>query len=85
MYTGNEIRDCHGKSSIQQEEEEGSFHQQIGLKFKEGTGKAIHSEHSFARCGNLDTSKKLIRSIIKFVKCGAGGWRIDPLNRSCEK
>ena len=31
MYTGN----CHGTSSLQQEEE--SFHQQIGLKFKEET------------------------------------------------
>jgi len=31
------------KASIQQEEE-GSFHQQIGLKFKEGTSKVLHSE-----------------------------------------
>jgi amino acid permease len=31
------IQDCHGKSSIQEEEEEEeeSFHQQIGLQFKE--------------------------------------------------
>jgi hypothetical protein len=27
--------DCHGRSSMQQEE--GSFHQQVGLKFKEET------------------------------------------------
>jgi len=37
MYTGNEVQDCHGKSSIQQEEE--TFHFQIGLKFKEETMK----------------------------------------------
>jgi hypothetical protein len=36
---------CHGKSSIQQEED--FFHQQTGLKFKEETGKVLHLEHSF--------------------------------------
>jgi hypothetical protein len=38
MYTGNEVQDCHGKSSIQQEEE--TFHFQIGPKFKEETRSA---------------------------------------------
>ena len=33
------------KSSLQQDE--GSFHQQIGLKFKDQTGKVLLSEHSF--------------------------------------
>jgi hypothetical protein len=33
------------KSSIRQEEE--SFHQQNGLKFKEETSKMLHLEHSF--------------------------------------
>ena len=33
MYMGNEIQDFHGKISFQQEEEEDSFHQQMGLKF----------------------------------------------------
>jgi len=32
MYTRNKIQYCHGKNSIQQEES--SFHQQIGLKFR---------------------------------------------------
>jgi len=36
------------QSSIQQEEE--SFYQQIGLKFKEGTNEMPHLEHSFAGC-----------------------------------
>jgi hypothetical protein len=29
------MQDCHGKGSIQQEED--SFHQQIGIKFEEET------------------------------------------------
>jgi hypothetical protein len=36
------------QSSIQQEEE--SFHQQTGRKFKEGTNEMLHLEHSFAGC-----------------------------------
>jgi hypothetical protein len=28
-------------------QEEGSFHQQISLKFKEGYSKMLHLEHSF--------------------------------------
>jgi hypothetical protein len=44
MYKGNKIQDIPGKSSIQQEV---SFHQQIGLKFKEETRKVPHLEHSF--------------------------------------
>jgi len=35
MYKWNQIRYYHGKSIVQQEE--GSFHQQIGLKYKEET------------------------------------------------
>jgi hypothetical protein len=44
----NEIQNCHGKSNIQQEED--SFHQQIGLKFKEETSKVLNLEHSFVWC-----------------------------------
>jgi hypothetical protein len=44
----NYIQNCHGKSSIQQEED--SFHQQTGLKFKEETSKVLHLEHSFVWC-----------------------------------
>jgi hypothetical protein len=36
-----------GKSSIQQED---SFHQQIGIKFKEESDKVLHLEHSFVWC-----------------------------------
>ena len=39
---------CHGKSSIQQEEE--YFHQQIGLTFKEETSEVLHLEHSIVWC-----------------------------------
>jgi hypothetical protein len=35
-------------SSIQQEEV--SFHQQTGLKFKEETSELLHLEHSFLWC-----------------------------------
>jgi len=47
----NEIEDYHGKTSVRQEE--GSLHQQIGLKFKKETGKLLHLEHSFVWCWNL--------------------------------
>jgi hypothetical protein len=40
-------RNCHGKSSIQQED---SFHQKTGLKFKEETSKVLRLEHSFVWC-----------------------------------
>jgi len=41
MYEWNQNRDYHGKSIVQQEE--GSFHQQIGLKFKEETNEILYS------------------------------------------
>jgi hypothetical protein len=47
--------DYHGKSSFQQEED--SFHPQIGLKFKEEASKVLHLEHSFVWCWNVDTSE----------------------------
>jgi hypothetical protein len=34
------VRDCHDKGSTQQEED--SFHQQTGLKFKEETSEVLH-------------------------------------------
>jgi hypothetical protein len=36
------------KTSIQQEED--SFHQQTGFKFKEATSDVLHLEHSFVWC-----------------------------------
>ena len=44
----NQRQDCHSKSNIQQEE--GSFHQQIRLKFKEETSKVLQLEYSFVWC-----------------------------------
>ena len=38
----------YGKRCIQQEE--GSFYQQIGLKFEEETNKMLHLEHGFLWC-----------------------------------
>ena len=49
MYTLNYIQDCHGKTCIQQEEED-SFYQQIGLKFEEETNKILNLEHGFVWC-----------------------------------
>jgi replicative superfamily II helicase len=47
MITNDAIQDCHGTSTIQQDD---SFHQQTGLKFKEETSKVLHLEHSFVWC-----------------------------------
>ena len=43
------------KSSAQQEEN--SFQQQIGLKFKEETSKVLHLEHSIVLCWNFELRK----------------------------
>jgi hypothetical protein len=37
-----------GKSCIQQEDD--TFHQQTGLKFKEETEELLHLEHNFVWC-----------------------------------
>ena len=55
MYIWNETQDCHGKSSIQKEED--SFCQQTGFIFKKEGIKVWHLEHSFVWCWNLDTSE----------------------------
>jgi hypothetical protein len=55
VYTGNQGQDCHGKSSINQEED--SLHQQIRHRAKEETSEVLHLEHSFVWCGNLDFSE----------------------------
>ena len=44
LNLGLPIADCHGKNHIQQE---GSFHQHIGLKFKEQSSRLLHVECSF--------------------------------------
>ena len=37
------MQDCHGKSGMQQDE--GSSHQQIGLKFNEESSSVLYLEH----------------------------------------
>ena len=51
----NQILYCHGEINIQQEEE--SFLQQIGLKFKGKTCNVLHLEQSFEWYCNLDNSE----------------------------
>jgi hypothetical protein len=52
----------------------GSFHQQIGLKFKDGTSKLLYLKHS---CMVLKTGHfGKTRNTLKVLKCGAGEeWR----------
>jgi hypothetical protein len=49
LYTGSYFQDYHGKSNIEQEEE-GFFLYQIGLKFKKETSEVLHLEYSFVWC-----------------------------------
>jgi len=62
-YTWNQIQDCHGNCSIQQEN---SFRQQIRLKFREETNELLQLGHSFVWCWNLDTSGNRSEIIWKF-------------------
>ena len=55
MYTWKWNQDFHGKSGIQQEEE--SFHQQIGPKLKDETNELLDMEHSLVWCWNFDASE----------------------------
>jgi len=68
LYTGSYIQDCHGKSNIWQEE--GSFLQQIGLKFEEEPSKVLHLEYSFVWSWHLNVKES--RSEICF---GMWCWR----------
>jgi hypothetical protein len=43
------------KSRFQQDEE--SFHQQIGLRFEEDTSEVLHLEYSFVWCCSFDISE----------------------------
>jgi hypothetical protein len=47
-------------------QKESSFHQQIGLKFKEETSKVLHLEQSFVWCRNLGTSETTLEMLEKF-------------------
>jgi hypothetical protein len=62
------------QNSIQQEED--SFHQQTGLKFKEITNKVLHLAHSTFSRRNFYTSESRAENTWKVLKCGArDGWR----------
>jgi hypothetical protein len=56
MYTLNQIQDFRAQSDIRQELD--SFHQQIGLTFKEASNGVLHVEHGFVQCWNLHTSQR---------------------------
>jgi hypothetical protein len=43
-----------------------TFHQQIGLKFKEETSEVLHLEHSIVWCSNLDASGSRSETPVKF-------------------
>jgi len=59
------------------QQEEGSFHQEIELKFREETNEVLHLEHSFLRCWNLDISVKKIRKYLESFEMWC--WRITVL------
>jgi len=66
------IKDCRGKSCIQQEVD--SFYRQIGLKFEEETNKMLHLKLCMVL--KIGHSGQQIRNTWKVLKCGAGeGWR----------
>ena len=65
------MQDVHGKlnkglplqSSTRQEH---SFHQELGLTFKEETSQVLHLEHDFVWCRNLDNSESRSEIPVKF-------------------
>jgi hypothetical protein len=59
------------------------FHQQIGLKFKEATNKALILEHSFFYGAEVRTLRKVIRGKIRNVALEKDGE--DQLHQLCEK
>ena len=71
------------KSSIQLEE--GSFHQQTGLKFKEKNSEVLHLEHSFVWSWNLDTLKSRSEVPGKFLNVVLEKDGEDQLVQVCEK
>jgi len=60
------------------------FHQQIGFKLKEETGKVLHLEHDFVWCWNLDTSVSRSGIPGKFWNVMLEKDGEDQLDRSCE-
>jgi hypothetical protein len=64
IYKLNYFQNYHGQGKIQQEEI--SFHQQIGLKFKEEIGDILRLEHSFVWYQNLDIPENRSELLWKF-------------------
>ena len=54
------MQDCHGKSGMQQDE--GSSHQQIGLKFNEESSSVLYLEHGLLWCWDLEVDQKYMES-----------------------
>ena len=73
----------HGKRSIQQGG--GSFHQQIGRKFKEETSTVLHLYRSLIWCLNLDTAESSSETPGKFRNVVLERDGEDHLDGSCEK
>ena len=65
------------------QQEEGSFHQQFGLKFKEETIRVPHLENCFVWCWNLNTSESTSQMPGKFWNVVFEMDREDQLDRSC--
>jgi len=82
MYTSNLIQGCRGQSSVQQEE--GSFRQGIGLKFKEETAEVLYLGLSFLWCWKLDTSESRSEIPTKFRSVLLAKDEEDHLNLSSE-
>ena len=66
-------------------QQEGFFHYQTGLKFKEKTSKVLHLDYSFEWCWNLDTSDSRSEVPGKFWNVVLEKDGEDQLDWSCEK
>jgi len=85
----NYVRDTLGiKSSIQQEEN--SFHQQVGLKSKEETSKVLYSEHT--KCGTGEVRRRSVGPMVRVkedgkvlhvIKSEKANWIGHVLRRNC--
>jgi hypothetical protein len=68
-----------------QHSQEDSFHQQIGVKFKEGTSKMQRLKYRFIWSWNLDTSESRSEISGKFWNVVLEKDGEDQLDRQCEK
>ena len=71
------------QSSTRQEDD--SFHQELGLTFKEETSQMLRLEHDFIRCWNSDNSESRSAILVKFWNIVLEKDGENQLDRSCEK